>query len=213
MPSYHSTKSTNSKNILKGLVSIPLTLELATFLSSNTVQKINFDFDHFQVRPRDFRAISEKLRNPKSPMSVIGSEKVLRQVASSSADAGYDSGTNTFYFETTGILRTDKGKGRAIHETIHAIADLKAHKTGKLEEESACFLAECLYYLYAGTKVDFWNWHIDGDIMDVAEAARGRAGKSNAPVTLTLSERVTVRRAVRKRGYKMGIDRSKNGIP
>lgn len=192
-----------------GIAPVPLTLQLADFLVSDPVQKISFDFGGFRVTPGDFCELAGKVLLPHRPVRVSVDPERLAAV---NAVAGYDNLNNTFVFRAATIFHETKGRGDAMHEIVHAIADMRAHNTGRLEEESASFLAEYLYYIVAGVDLDELGWEPDEKIMKVARAVADRLGETDGPVQLTLRERVRVRRRVRRFGYRIGIERNQDGI-
>ena len=186
----------------------PLSIQLANLLISSAVQSIRMRFGAIQILPEDYRSVAFWLREAPSQVKAIVSPELLN---SASALAGYMPREDTFVFESDNVLQSALGRGYAVHESTHAVTDLKDFPTLGLSEEAACFLAGAWYHVNTGTESE---WPFSQRVLEIASAARERARQTPFPVEIPLADRIEARRIVRKEhGYKPKIKFAKNGIP
>jgi hypothetical protein len=181
--------------------------ELRALLVSSPVQKIQFQFGSFQLRSLDFRNLALKLADPSSWVSIAVDPVALNNAG---AAAEYDTGSNQFIFASKTVMRTPRGRADTVHESVHAIFDLRNQLSMDLAEESICFLAGAWYHVETGTEAAFLA-NDAAAILDIAKTVRAR-GRSAVP-EVKISERIEVRRILRKQyGYRRGLSRKGGGF-
>ncbi|MCB1826766.1 MAG: hypothetical protein KDJ54_20160 [Candidatus Competibacteraceae bacterium] len=184
----------------------PIMAELRSLLVSPPVQKIQFRFGTFQLLSLDFRHLAQRLADPSSRVSILVDPSALK----ANVLAKYKPAINQFVFASDTVMRTPRGRGIVVHESVHAIFDLRDSISMDLAEESITFLAEAWYCVEIGAEADFLA-HEAHRILDIAKAVRAR-GRSTIP-EVTLSERIELRRIVRKRyDYSPGLSRRGGGF-
>ena len=185
----------------------PIMAELRSLLVSLPVQKIQFRFGSFQLLSLDFRHLAQKLADPSSWVSVSVDPDALKTLG---AAAAYDPGNNQFIFASEIVLRTPRGRADTVHESVHAIFDLRNQVSMDLAEESICFLAGAWYHVETGTEADFLA-NDAASILEIAKTVRARGG--SAVPEVKASARIEVRRILRKQyGYRRGLSRGEGGF-
>lgn len=178
-----------------------LMAEFKSLLVSSNVQKIQFRFGATQIWPLDFRHLASRLTADDSHVSLCVDEGGMKKKGSL---ASYEPSGNKFTFRSELVFRNPEGCAHAVHESVHAIFDLRDRVSMSLNEEAACFLAEAMYHVIGGTESIFLAKD-SAEILDVAAAVCGRSRGSIPEVTL--SERLTIRNRLRKGyGYSRGLD-------
>ena len=171
---------------------------LAALLDTPAVREINFRFGHVHIRSAHFGVVSNALISGKLKVAIASGN------LSADSDAEYDPGSNTFEIPSPFMLDSKVGRGTAVHEATHAIADHRKGTTAELSEEAAAFIAEAWYHLAAhdeATAVQGTN----RAFTDIAKAMRGRAKAGGPMVRASADEINGGRRAARTRGYEAGF--------
>ncbi len=166
----------------------------ANLLVSPAVQAISFRFGHVHVLPEHFRAVAEGLRD--GTLSVTFNPVAL---AASGSLAEYDSGPNTFSFQSDRVLESAQGRATAIHEASHAVADFRVGDTAIRHEEGAAHICEAWYLLNIGENPAA---ALPANVVAAATAMRSRAASGGRPVRATASEINSVRRDMANLGYE-----------
>lgn len=183
---------------------------LAEFIVAPEVQSIQFRFGAIKILAEDYPSIAFWLNRQDGVWArhiSVGVDPL--ELAEEHAVALYDRAQDRYCFETDMLLTTPMGRATAVHETVHAIADLKSFPTLLLSEESAAYIAECWYLLNTGSD-SFWNE--SSVFMEIAKRARTAATKSAFPVKIPLADRLAARAEARRFGYRGKISFFKNGI-
>jgi hypothetical protein len=173
----------------------PIMAELRSLLVSPPVQKIRFRFGTFQLLPLDFHHLALKLADPSSRVSILVDPVALKKLGPD-VKAAYNKTDNQFKFANDTVMRTSHGRAIVVHESVHAIFDLRNQVSMRLAEESIAYLAYVWYHLEVGTETDFLAVHNDPLLLKVTKAVRARGGAAIPEVTL--SERIEIRRLLRK---------------
>lgn len=184
-----------------------LMAELRSLLVSSAVQRIQFRFGAFELQSLDFRHLAAKLADPSSFVKIEVDPKGLKELG---ALAGYNPGSNTFFFQNELILRNPAGRGQAVHESVHAIIDLRDRAHMRLASEAICFLAGSMYFVSSGQTASF-PAKDNSRLLELASAVYARA-KTRVP-EVSLSERLEIRRILRKNyGYRRGWETGSDGF-
>lgn len=165
----------------------------ANLLISTPVQQISFRFGHVHVLPEHFRAVADGLRD--GTLSVTFNPVAL---AADGSLAEYDSGPDTFTFQSDRVLDTPRGRAVAIHEASHAVADFRVGNTAIRHEEGAAHICEAWYLLNIGSDP---SANLPAEVVTAATALRTRA-EQGRPARATGTEINTVRRAMARLGYE-----------
>lgn len=145
--------------------------------------------------PEGFRAVSTALAGPLPAIRVIVDPPGLLK---SGSNAEYDADENLFTFQSNYLMSTARGRGDAVHEASHAVADFRKRSTSMRSEEGAAYVAEAWYHLNIGSDP---GSYIPEKVTEVAAEVRLRAKSSSGSVRMSGSEVNTVRREMMKLGY------------
>ncbi len=166
---------------------------LSVLLMSAEVQKISFAFGSVIVLPEGFRAVAEGLA-----AGDISVKLEPTRLEKEKSDAEYDADANAFSFRSNWVLTRPEGRGTAVHEASHAVADWRGRSTSIRSEEGAAYLAEALYHLNAGSED---HAEVPDVVLEVAHAVRAQPGH----VSLSASQINGIRRAMMEEGYENGF--------
>ncbi len=173
---------------------LTLSHRLANLLLTPAVQTINFRFGHVHVFPSHFRAVAAAVRA--GTLSVAFDPVRL---ATEGSLAEYDSGNDTFSFQSDMVMETAGGRATAVHEASHACADFRNRDTAIRHEEGAAHICEAWYLLNCG--IDPTTAHLPANVIKAATDMRDRALPS-VPVRATGTEINTVRRDMANLKYE-----------
>lgn len=122
---------------------LPLTHGVANLLLTPSVQEIGFTFGSVVTLPEGFRAVADALT--RGDIDITTDPHLVPK----GRRAAYDKENNIIRFCQDDILDFPEGRATAVHESVHAIHDIRRKNTSERSEESAAYIAAA-WYLFSG---------------------------------------------------------------
>jgi hypothetical protein len=166
---------------------LPIAHRLAALLLSDRVQEISFTFGSVVTLPEGFRAVAAAL--------IRGDIRVTTDPNLVPIDAygEYDKSSNVIHLTQDDVLDFPHGRSVAIHESCHALHDIRGRRTSVRSEESAARIAQA-WYLFSC--IEPRPSTTPEAIWDAALQIRSRGVLEGRPAHATWSEITACRSAV-----------------
>lgn len=179
-------------------LSPPIFMSLAKLMLSDDVQKISFNFGSVRANAEGWRKVAAALLSGKVKVSTKATDVPPGSTAFYYMKENPLTDANTLALGSDKILDFDWGRGVAIHECKHAMADILGRASSLRSEESAARIAEAWYLrnVSAPQPPD-----MPEPIWQIAQDLANRAALEGRPVRVTGSEITTCRKEVAKLGY------------
>jgi len=180
----------------------PIMAELRALLVSHPVMKIQFRFGTYQILSLDFRHLALELSDSSSHVTIrVDPDELDKLTASKSSGkvtAAYNPTHNQCLVRNAMVMRDPIGRSELVHESVHAIFDLRNTWGRDLARECACYAAHIWYGLEAGIGRATMEKHDVPELIDLVAGVRARG---EAPAAFRPGEVLKMRRILR-RDYK-----------